>query len=371
VDIYINPSSASLNNDNPGYIGSHNSYSTLGIISLPDLHMGTHNLILDLRNIHPAKMAIIYGMDYTPAILPPPTAPPIIGFPSLPLRYCYNEEAREIEIRASLNGRINRHCTELIISSSDGIRERMTFTPMSDPILNIEHSGLGEDDLSYSAYVRVNALWLFERLAGSEIQCSNFTATLRAGNGDCSEFSEQSWNFTIDIDNRPPEVSFILPPLTIPTTIPDYRLIIPLTEPRKYEKIEEPGGYCLNLPLPEQFQIDISWASGLDARDIVIVAKFQRKLPVPIEEDPNIFTFPEGDIIIEIDRSVLSFHIENTSGGYQLWMNSSIITAYLLERGITLQEDDLLTFSIVFSDNPCICERSNFQASYRFKICSF
>lgn len=368
VDIYINPSAAPLNHLNPGYVGSHNSYSTLGIVGLPDLHMGTQNLIIVLKNTQPAKMALIYGLDYTTANPPPPTDPPLISFPSLPIRLCIDSEIREIEIRASLLGRINRGCTELTISTSEGLCGSMTFTPRTEPFLTIEHLGVGEEDLQYSAYVRLHALWLMERLVGANIYCATITATLRAGNGDCTEFNEQSWTFTLDVDNRPPVATFISPSLSIPTSIPDYRLIVPLTEPHTYERIEEPGGYCLGLPLPSQFLIDINWASGLTSEDIQLNVLFQRKRVTPTEADPNIYTIDE-DIIHNMDRSILRFTLETTAEGHRLIFNSSAIVNYLNTLGITLQEGDLLTLSLVFNDHPCVCEITNFQASYRFKVC--
>jgi hypothetical protein len=378
VEIYFNP-----NPELPlhrfaqpeAFIATHRGYVEVGRISLPDLEAGSYKLVFKLLNIFAPNMGLIYGLDYDIVSEPPEdiNLPPAIRVPTAERNnLCIGSDSYEFEIRAALiGGTIDRDCLSMKISSIES-HEEIIYTTLSEPRLLVEN--LGEDPEGNpirSIFIRLNAIDLVSSLFRESSNCYTINVMLRAGNIDCIDTTEASWQIILDFDNRPPEVSFILPPLTIPTTIPDYRLIIPLTEPRKYEKIEEPGGYCLNLPLPEQFQIDISWASGLDARDIVIEAKFQRKLPVPTEEDPNIFTFPEGDIIIEIDRSVLSFHIENTSRGYQLWMNSSIITAYLLERGITLQEGDLLTFSIVFSDNPCICERSNFQASYRFKICSF
>lgn len=359
VEIYIDPTSTPLNSTNPGFIGTHIDYGSVGTYTIPYLTLGNHELIIKLTNDRASFYALIYGMEYELI-----KDPPEISVPDPRRTLCVESESGEFEVRALLSGRVNRSCLTMTFSQPDGLGSSLIFTTSPPtPNLNVESLGTGSGESQYSIYIRENALDFLRNLNGYSRFCDTVIVTIRAGNSACSRFSECSWTLIIDADNRRPEINFVSPIIS-PTTIYTFIEHSPVTTPPTYDLIpctEADGCYCIPFPIPATFDIDILWASGLTSDAIMLEVVFEHQDPSP----PHLITVQQ---LFDISRGgPLAYSLTEIPNGRRLTLNSSVISS-ALSPAIMLQAGDCLKFIFHFPDNPCVCPTGYHQQAFKLKL---
>jgi len=368
VDVYIDPDPTSgLSPINPlaNFVVQDNNYRPPAVsYSLPNLFSGRHEIVMVLNNFQANACGFIYGIEYDEVLIsevPEELEPPEISVPEPRRTLCVDSETGTFEVRAGLTGRINRSCTTMTFSQPDGTGSSLIYTTAPPtPNLNIEDLGMGDGERRYSIFIRENASDFLRNLNGYSKFCDTVLVTIRAGNSDCSRFSEYSWTMIIDADNRRPEINFITPTIT-PTTINTFVEHSPRTDPPTYDLIpctSTDGCYCIPFPIPATFDIDILWASGLNPESMMLEVVFERQDPSP----PHLISVQQ---LFDISRGgPLSFSLTDIANGKRLSLNSSLISASLPE----LQVGDCVKFIFHFPDSPCFCPSGYHQQSFKLKL---